>query len=1605
MSAIERVPWSRPRRRRTAALALVVGALLAVAGTLVPSGPAQAAEKWQLSVTSPSLIFNTGTPTVAIGSSAQSISYTIANEKGATVGNGVSWMTPSGAGTVPIGSLGPGYYTLTLSAGGSRPNTLTTSFGIVNPVPASAISPSSPFGAAIHINSAGYGAAALDDAKAVGIANVRTDAWWDQIETSPGGYSYPQALTSAVNAVKARGLNPMLIANGANTMYDGGKTVSSSAGIDAFAKFAADVAQHYSLKDIEVLNEFNGGTFNTSGCLTATCYAPILKAVHEKVNAASPATNVVGPATVGVSSCSGCFAPTLISQGGLSSLDAYSIHPYHYPGGPEWLGGSGDSAATLHGELGSTPIYFSEMGWPTGGPADKASTEAQQADYLPRLYGTALANGVTRIYWYDLVDDATDTASVEAHFGLFRQPVPLTTDGQVQVTANAPKPAAITQAVTARMLAGKSFVGKDALSAPLYSAKFAASGGTPTHLLWGASAQTVNIKATGPVTVTDEYGRTATFTPPASGTNYGVGTSPVYVDGPGVVVAATTAAPSATVTFGATPDAVGATVDATPGGNDPAASTTTLADRQCWQIGPGAPNQYVYASLTPTLKHSGVNYAAVDVDYFDSAAGGRFAVVYDSAADPANSRYTVSTTGSNTWKTAHFLLTDAAFSNRQNGSDIAIATTAKGMTTSATPVCIARVTVSPTTVATDDVQVKVTSPGNVFTEGGHATFGVLAARGDHSDWSVRDFSGRTVATGTAPVDLAGHEGVIDAGALPAGSYTLTVHGTDPAGADVARSAGFAVLEKAAPASGDSMFGANMHTVADGLGYSYADAAAVGKKAGIGSIRTDASYWSNVEKPKGSYAFDKVSENVADAAHDNGQESLFILGYGNNDYGGIPSTDEANAAFGRYAAAVAGHYKDRVSALEVWNEYYGGFSSGACSQNAKCYEKTLEAAYNGVKGAAPGMKVVGGATFKVPLDWFEELFQLGGLKHLDAISIHPYRAPGAADGMDLDIAALQKLIRKYNDGKDIPIWITEQGWSSSPAQAVGVDTTAQAQDIARALIESKSVGVQKYFLYDLVNDGTDPANSENNFGLLKRPDANAGGLSTKPSYSAYATAAAELGSAGKGKAVKTQVDGTKGYVFGGSSPVTALWATDRTDKQVELHVSKPVTVVDMMGASHTLTPVNGAVYLTLTGSPVYVRASVGAVQPNKGFDLSAPAAIVAGQPIPVTATIDQKAFASELRKTVGFDIEGHRLSVGTAKALTATLGTEVEQAAATGTRTVTGTLTIGGTLAGLVEATVQATAAPVSVDVAPDIQGAGTTTTDRLAVTVRNDSPAAPVTVGAVDWTFGTAAGSVAANATIAPLTAQTFYAPVDGQAPFAIQKVAVTAHLADGSTAGDTDSFAFSPIVQATPKLKKGVLTGLDGVPTIDLATVGNYKSITAADADADMWATWDKKNLYVSAVVHEETYHKATNPNWLPAGDSIGIGLQSTKPGAGLGSWGADWYMLYAGDSNAGGAVYTESLPHDYAVGLMPGAKVQVSRNEPAKTTTYLVAIPWSGISPLTPGRRAFSLTLDVQKNDGVARDNYRQLGMKGFQQWGDGLNDWKLVNYQQVQLVPSGR
>jgi hypothetical protein len=84
-----------------------------------------------------------------------------------------------------------------------------------------------------------------------------------------------------------------------------------------------------------------------------------------------------------------------------------------------------------------------------------------------------------------------------------------------------------------------------------------------------------------------------------------------------------------------------------------------------------------------------------------------------------------------------------------------------------------------------------------------------------------------------------------------------------------------------------------------------------------------------------------------------------------------------------------------------------------------------------------------------------------------------------------------------------------------------------------------------------------------------------------------------------------------------------------------------------------------------------------------------------------------------------------------------------------------------------------------------------------------------------------------------------------------------------------------------------------------------------------------------------------------------------------------------------------------------MTVAHGQVERDQKTHTTSYLLALPWHSLQPLSPEHALFSAVLTLNKNDGQGRPGYFSLGLKGWEGWGSGLNDFRLDRYQTLVLV----
>jgi hypothetical protein len=252
--------------------------------------------------------------------------------------------------------------------------------------------------------------------------------------------------------------------------------------------------------------------------------------------------------------------------------------------------------------------------------------------------------------------------------------------------------------------------------------------------------------------------------------------------------------------------------------------------------------------------------------------------------------------------------------------------------------------------------------------------------------------------------------------------------------------------------------------------------------------------------------------LVDAARQRGLKVLVTAwrtpDWANNGAGEL-APPASPADFGSFMAWLAGRFRGRVAAYEIWNEPDSrDFFTGTVAQ----YAALVRAAYPGVKSGDPNAQVVLGGPINNNTDWLRSVYQAGAGGSFDVLATHPYMGPSdlppetpdlRGDNIYLltHVAAVHQLMVANGDGAK-PIWFTELGWSSHENRGGeanwdrGVTLQQQADYTVRAieLVRSKFPYVTNMILYNERNRATGDLQLDN-YGILQRD------LSEKPVYAA------------------------------------------------------------------------------------------------------------------------------------------------------------------------------------------------------------------------------------------------------------------------------------------------------------------------------------------------------------------------------------------------------------------------------------------------------------------------------------------------------------------------
>lgn len=287
-------------------------------------------------------------------------------------------------------------------------------------------------------------------------------------------------------------------------------------------------------------------------------------------------------------------------------------------------------------------------------------------------------------------------------------------------------------------------------------------------------------------------------------------------------------------------------------------------------------------------------------------------------------------------------------------------------------------------------------------------------------------------------------------------------------------------------------------------------------AGFKFVRIDFS-WAGTERKRGQYewgAYDELTANL----QKRGLRAVFILDYSNGLYEeaitvrdhhtgkdhkdtASPQHPESIAAFARWAAAAAEHFKTRRVVWEIWNE--PNITFWKPKPDAAQYAALALATAQAVRRADPQATLIAPGSSGFPWEFFETMFQAGVLAYLDGVSVHPYRnynkSPETAAE---DYARLRALIARYTPAGKTPVPVISGEWGYATHDK-GVSLETQAAFIVRQQLANLSQRVPLSIWYDWKNDGLDPAYNEHHFGTV------ANDLRPKPAYTAVRTLTQQL----------------------------------------------------------------------------------------------------------------------------------------------------------------------------------------------------------------------------------------------------------------------------------------------------------------------------------------------------------------------------------------------------------------------------------------------------------------------------------------------------------------
>jgi hypothetical protein len=272
--------------------------------------------------------------------------------------------------------------------------------------------------------------------------SVRQEVYWHDIEVAPQKMAPTDRARRALQVIEAEsaaGIDPLVVLDYGNPLYDGGTQPYTDQGREAFARYASWMAQTTKgkVRQYEIWNEWNIGlgTRPRARQGSAEDYVKLTKQASIAIRKANPNADIVGGA-LGDDYPDWAWLKQAIQFGLLDYVDGISVHLYNHSL-PIYKGGAKemlDRIARVHDILKhaapnkNIPIYITELGWPNNiGQFGVSLTDAATQASIFWMEVNAL-DYVKGVWFYVYKNPGRDITDREQNFGLFDadgQPKPI----------------------------------------------------------------------------------------------------------------------------------------------------------------------------------------------------------------------------------------------------------------------------------------------------------------------------------------------------------------------------------------------------------------------------------------------------------------------------------------------------------------------------------------------------------------------------------------------------------------------------------------------------------------------------------------------------------------------------------------------------------------------------------------------------------------------------------------------------------------------------------------------------------------------------------------------------------------------------------------------------------------------------------------------------------------------------------------------------------------------------------------------------------------------------------------------------------------------------